>query len=255
MRNLIGQQFDKLLVRNRDMTKPQGSHREVWWQCDCSCGGSISVPTSRLLKGDTRSCGCLAREPKRIIDLTGETFGKLTVLGRDFTKPSGKARPAYWLCQCSCGDTCSVRSDHLRSGYTSSCGCINSKGELKITQLLNEAGWSFKRQYNFRDLVGQGNVRLMFDFGILNPDGTLRCLIEYQGLQHFEPFHFDTQERFDQRVNYDQIKRAYCDAHQIPLVEILYTDYDNLTIKLIADMIEKEERRNELQSDKPNGCC
>ena len=249
MRNLIGQQFDRLLVLQIDETKPRGAHRELYWVCSCSCGNTASVPTSRLLKGDTRSCGCLAKGPKRIIDLTGETFGKLTVLGRDFTRPSGKAKPAYWICQCSCGDTCSVRSDHLRNGYTSSCGCINSKGELKITQLFNNAGWSFKRQYNFRDLVGQGNVRLMFDFGVLNPDGTLRCLIEYQGLQHFEPFRFDTQERFDQRVRYDQIKREYCKVHKIPLIEICYTDYDNLTIEFIIDMIEKEERKNELHTD------
>ena len=89
----------------------------------------------------------------------------------------------------------------------------------------------------------------MFDFGVLNPDGTLRCLIEYQGLQHFEPFRFDTQERFDQRVRYDQIKREYCKVHKIPLIEICYTDYDNLTIEFIIDMIEKEERKNELHTD------
>ena len=249
MYNLTGKQFGQLTVVKQDGSRPRGAHIERWWICECTCGNAISVPRSRLVKGDTKSCGCLAQNPRRIINLTGEVFGKLTVLSRDDSKPKGQNKPAYWLCKCSCGETCSVRSDHLRSGYTSSCGCINSKGELKITQLLTAANWSFKRQYSFRDLVGQGNVRLMFDFGILNPDGTLRCLVEYQGLQHFEPFHFDTQERFDQRVRYDQKKREYCEIHKIPLVEVIYTDYDNLTIDLLTRMIEKEKKKNELHTD------
>lgn len=55
----------------------------------------------------------------KLIDRTGQRFGKLTVLGRDESK-SGKV---YWLCQCECGNVKSVESYKLKSGNTSSCGC------------------------------------------------------------------------------------------------------------------------------------
>jgi hypothetical protein len=55
----------------------------------------------------------------RLKDLTGKTFGKLTVLNR--TPNRGKY--TYWLCQCVCGDTVEVRGDHLTSKAAQSCGC------------------------------------------------------------------------------------------------------------------------------------
>ena len=48
------------------------------------------------------------------IDLTGMEVGRLTVLGRDVSKPSGAGKSAYWLCQCECGNITSVRMDKLK---------------------------------------------------------------------------------------------------------------------------------------------
>lgn len=53
------------------------------------------------------------------IDLTGLIFGKLTVVKR---LPTVKKR-TIWRCLCECGKCCDVRSDHLKTGITSSCGC------------------------------------------------------------------------------------------------------------------------------------
>ena len=55
-----------------------------------------------------------------LIDLTGQKFGKLKVIERDFSKPKGKA---YWICKCDCGTIKSIVGTDLRSGRTSSCGC------------------------------------------------------------------------------------------------------------------------------------
>ena len=57
----------------------------------------------------------------RFIDLTGGRFGRLGVTGLDCVKPSG----SYWRCVCECGGTKSVLGAHLRSGATSSCGCLH----------------------------------------------------------------------------------------------------------------------------------
>ena len=59
----------------------------------------------------------------RLIDLTGQKFGRLTVLKRDETVSSKKG--AYWICQCECGNVKSIKSCNLRNGLTQSCGCLN----------------------------------------------------------------------------------------------------------------------------------
>lgn len=56
----------------------------------------------------------------RIIDLTGQQFGRLTVIQRSGTSQS---RQAQWLCQCACGNTTLVQAYDLKSGNTQSCGC------------------------------------------------------------------------------------------------------------------------------------
>lgn len=63
-------------------------------------------------------------EMGRFIDLTGQVFERLTVVehvGFD------KKHSALWSCQCSCGKSCIISSDNLRSGNTKSCGCIRNE--------------------------------------------------------------------------------------------------------------------------------
>lgn len=57
-------------------------------------------------------------------DLTGQRFGRLTVLhrGEDQVDPSGK-RHTTWVCQCDCGNQSTVITDALLRGRTKSCGC------------------------------------------------------------------------------------------------------------------------------------
>ena len=48
------------------------------------------------------------------IDMTGEVYGRLTVVERTGSK---------WLCRCECGNTSIVGRQELRRGNTKSCGC------------------------------------------------------------------------------------------------------------------------------------
>lgn len=57
-------------------------------------------------------------------DLTGEKFGRLTVLGLS-EKKSG--RKSYWVCECECGNKKLVRSDSLKRGQVQSCGCLKKE--------------------------------------------------------------------------------------------------------------------------------
>ena len=58
-----------------------------------------------------------------VIDLTGQVFGRLTVLKREGSDKHGKA---MWLCQCSCCNQKVINGASLRRGLTVSCGCKKS---------------------------------------------------------------------------------------------------------------------------------
>lgn len=64
----------------------------------------------------------------RAIDLTGQTFGKLTAI-----KEAGRNKyGVMWECFCSCGKISNVRSAHLRQSKIKSCGCRQGRGRRKI---------------------------------------------------------------------------------------------------------------------------
>jgi hypothetical protein len=92
------------------------------------------VSTGNLQSGGTQSCGCLKRERAKDtkVDLTFKTFGRLWALN-----PIGKDKQdrTLWSCLCLCGKKTIVNASSLRSGNTSSCGCLQIERirEAKIT--------------------------------------------------------------------------------------------------------------------------
>ena len=63
-----------------------------------------------------------------LIDLTGQQFGRLTILYRDKeAEKLKKDRHAMWRCQCECGNLTSVVGRDLRRGATLSCGCLQKE--------------------------------------------------------------------------------------------------------------------------------
>lgn len=69
----------------------------------------------------------------RYIDLTGEKFGRLTVISKGDKANNGSIK---WLCRCECGKEKYIRGDILRCGNTKSCGCLSS--ETAKSHLLNQ---------------------------------------------------------------------------------------------------------------------
>ena len=59
-------------------------------------------------------------------DLTGQKFGKLTVIERceNYITPKGQHN-TQWLCKCDCGNETKVRARNLKNGKTKSCGHCN----------------------------------------------------------------------------------------------------------------------------------
>jgi len=68
----------------------------------------------------------------KFIDLTGKKFGKLLVISQSSRAKNNSIR---WLCKCDCGKEVIVQGGHLRSGHTTSCGCLQTKHNMTNTRL------------------------------------------------------------------------------------------------------------------------
>jgi hypothetical protein len=66
---------------------------------------------------------CLVVYDGPVIDLTGQRFGRLTVIRRG----PNKGVKLAWECRCDCGNTKNVDSFHLRAGKVLSCRCLHSE--------------------------------------------------------------------------------------------------------------------------------
>ena len=108
MRNdLTGQKFERLTVLGFSHRDKGGRAK---WSCVCDCGNERTVDGHKLTSGHSKSCGCLSAElakERRIMDITGQTYGKLTAIKR-----AGKNRfgQYQWECACECGKNISPRS-------------------------------------------------------------------------------------------------------------------------------------------------
>lgn len=59
-KNLIGRRFGKLVVlKDSGLRSKDGT---IKWNCRCDCGNYTNVNTTNLMRGITKSCGCLQKE-------------------------------------------------------------------------------------------------------------------------------------------------------------------------------------------------
>jgi len=102
--------------------------------CNCVCGKEHTVDVSYFISGRIISCGCLmiimAKAGRLTVDEINIRLPKKSKLkairfNRELLSPGGQIRKEY-LCECECGNTCFVSSNHIISGNTTSCGCMNT---------------------------------------------------------------------------------------------------------------------------------
>lgn len=62
----------------------------------------------------------------KLIDLTGQKFGRLTAIRQAGSNKQGNA---LWLCKCECNDEKEIiiRGINLRNNHTQSCGCLQKE--------------------------------------------------------------------------------------------------------------------------------
>lgn len=125
--NLIGKRFGILVVR--EALPARNRHR--FWLCDCDCGNTHEASTGNLKSGHVKSCGCLKRP-----DLTGKTFGKLTVIKHSEERVTrGSKTRAVWECRCECGNIVLRTSESLLDEKDRMCSeCSRKNSATKATQ-------------------------------------------------------------------------------------------------------------------------
>lgn len=130
--DIARQRYGKLVAVER-VPSYKGRTR---WRCKCDCGNEKIVTKEALKAGKVKSCGCLrAISPGHLYkDLTGQMFGRLTVL--EPTERRDSKGSVFWRCRCDCGEETEVSADSLTSGNTVSCGCRKQEMLGSIQQSL-----------------------------------------------------------------------------------------------------------------------
>ena len=152
--DLTGQVYGKITVVELDHIDKENGH---YWKCLCDCGNPeyFLVSTRNIRNSAVLSCGCLLKKyrpnghkPRNVEDLTGLTFGKLTVIGYERTE-SG----IMWLSKCSCGNDKIVRckGSELKSGHYVSCGCFRARRLAFGENAFNRLYDSYKRRSKIKN--------------------------------------------------------------------------------------------------------
>lgn len=137
--DLIGQRFGMLIVLSEvEPGIDTRGHPLRRFACRCDCGAEKIVNYHNLKTNRTLSCGCTRFKKKPPLDLTGQRFGKLTVISEaepHYQQNGNKKR--RWLCKCDCGRETIVLQSNLTSNRgTKSCGCLAEKNGAKETPLV-----------------------------------------------------------------------------------------------------------------------
>lgn len=125
-RDLTGMSFGKYTVISH-----AGGNK---WLCRCECGTEKPQIADNLINGMATMCReCYHKS--RVIDMTGQRFGKWTVISLH--------KPKFWLCRCDCGFESVVSRGNLTSGGSTQCEkCrLQDRAEPKHGHCPAE-GWS-----------------------------------------------------------------------------------------------------------------
>lgn len=139
-KDILTQKFGKLTVDEYLGIKYSGRNRNHIYKCHCDCGTTDVIATRNILmKGDKKSCGCAHKDAGLTVkeNLKGQRFGRWLVLDAAPTRvsKSGKTRSIMWKCKCDCGTIKDVGARALKTGMSTSCGCLQKE---RVSEALTD---------------------------------------------------------------------------------------------------------------------
>lgn len=230
-KDISGQKFGSLIALY-PTEKREKSSGGVYWLCQCDCGGTRLATTYSLESGHVKYCPeCMAY--RQALSHVGKRFGKLVIT--EIAK-EGRASNNGLLCfaECDCGNIIKIPiSFILRKNGQQSCGrCVVSKGENKVKKTLEDMGVYFLQQENFdKTFKRPDTTRCCFaDFYLPNQN----IVIEYNGEQHYHPVeYFGGEQGFIKLKDRDRWKKQFYYNHNLKLIVIPYTDYENISVEYL----------------------
>ena len=192
------------------------------------CGHEwATAPNSSV--GKKRGCPkcaikSLDRTHEEYVETMKEMHPNIEVLG-NYVNTTVKVELRCKVCQ---HEWASAPANSITGSKTGCPACKESRLEKETRKVLVSHGYKLESQYSFDDLLGYYAVPLKFDF-LLVDEGEV-ILIECQGIQHEQPVDFKgegeekARERFERQLEYDKMKRDYCNENGYKLIEVWHNE-------------------------------
>lgn len=201
------------------------------------CGNVYKVTPSKFINVGRRCPVCMKKQASINNRKDTNWFqSKVTsILGNHFKVISEytKADEPIRLLHLDCGRYYDTTPRIVIDVHTGCPYCdITSKGELMIREYLEDNSIKYISQFKPNNLKDKRN--LSYDFYL--PDNNV--LIEYQGIQHYEPRPFFGEEYFKTQVKHDRIKKEFANANGYHLICIPYSvDTQNKINKTLESVL------------------
>lgn len=241
-KDLRDQQFGYLKALYR--TTNIGKHTA--WKCQCVRDGNlVSVRADHLVEGRIMSCGCYNSEiaskrmkqlnykGKNMKDIAGQQSGFLVALFPTDERISYGLKDSRVIWQCECRNPahekpilCYATSTDITTKNKLSCGCIKSKGEITIINLLTKNNIFYEKEKTFQNCKSEKGYYYRFDFFVENT-----YIIEFDGKQHFFENNAGWDESLENIQKRDQEKTNWAKNNNIPIIRIPYDHLPNLCLE------------------------
>lgn len=219
--------FKQLLYFINPMIDVLGEYKNIETPilCQCKVDGYMWMARPHHLKngvGCPKCAGVAANTIEDVKDYLEKNMPNVEVVGEYINNKS----PLQCVCKI-CGQTWTSTYNSLMHHH--GCPhCAESHGEKRVRRFLDMRGIKYVPQMRFDDCRDER----VLPFDIYIPSKNM--VIEYDGEQHFGPVKFGgtndekAESRYLRTVKHDRIKDTYCAEHEINMLRIPYTEYDNI---------------------------